>query len=405
MARWNDELRELGYRDPTGAVALAGTRPGWIDREAAAELVVSILGAKRSAWNTADIRGKTEVLLAQTCLLADTAARAELAEDITARAADRCTRLLTSPDVPEHVRSLSSPHVLDVEVDLIARIARRAAQPARKVRIGGRGLVRIDPTQAAMVGALAGDGRFMVVEGAAGAGKTTALRSVQQLLTQRGHRLMVVTPTLKAAEVAAGETGADGHSAAWLIYQHGWRWDADGHWTRQPVPAPGPGARLRGGDLLLVDEAGMLDQDTARALLTIADETGARIALVGDRHQLPAVGRGGVLDHAVAWAHPTAVLSLETVHRFTDPAYAALSLKMRTGEDPAAVFDSLQHRGQVVIHPSDIERDSRTRPGRCQRRPRRRRHPRAGRPPQRRNPRPASQPTPVERAGDAYPSW
>ncbi|MFZ2015139.1 MAG: relaxase domain-containing protein [Nocardioides sp.] len=104
VARWNDELRELDYRDPTGAVALAGTRPGWIDREAAAELVVSILGAKRSVWNTADIRGKTEVLLAQTCLLADTAARAKLAEDITARAAGRCTRLLTRADVPEHVR-------------------------------------------------------------------------------------------------------------------------------------------------------------------------------------------------------------------------------------------------------------------------------------------------------------
>ena len=76
---------------------------------------------------------------------------------------------------------------------------------------------------------------------------------------------------------------------------------------------------LRPGDLLPVDEAGMLDQDTARALLTIADETGARIALVGDRHQLPAVGRGGVLDHAHAWTHPTAVLDLDTVHRVTDP--------------------------------------------------------------------------------------
>lgn len=48
----------------------------------------------------------------------------------------------------------------------------------------------------------------------------------------------------------------------------------------------------------------MLDQDVARALLTIADETKARVALVGDRHQLPAVGRGGVLDHAVRWARP-----------------------------------------------------------------------------------------------------
>jgi conjugative relaxase-like TrwC/TraI family protein len=357
VARWNGELRELGYRDPTEAVPLAGTRPGWIDRDAAAELVVSILGAKRSAWNSADIRGKTEVLLAQTCLLADPAARAELAEDITARATDRCVKLLNRNDVPEHVRSLSSPQVLAVEDDIIARIARRAAQPARRARIGGRGLIRVDPTQSAVVGALAGDGPLVVVEGAAGAGKTTALRSAQQLMASRGHRLIVVTPTLKAAEVAAAETGAQGHSAAWLVHQHGWRWDADGHWTRQPDPTPGPGALLRGGDLMLIDEAGMLDQDTAGALLTIADETGARLALVGDRHQLPAVGRGGVLDHAVAWAHPSAVVTLEEVHRFADPDYAALSLRMRNGDDPDALFDALHRRGQLVIHTSEVERN------------------------------------------------
>ncbi|MBC7550167.1 MAG: AAA family ATPase, partial [Cellulomonas sp.] len=354
--RWNSELRDLGYRDPADPVALAGTRPGWIDRDAAAQLVVSILGARRSAWNAADIRGKAEVLLAQTGLVAETAARIELAEDITARAADRCVTLLTRPDVPEHVRSLSSPQVLEVEADILTRLARRADQPARRARIGGRGLVRIDPTQAAVVGLLAGDGPLVVVEGAAGAGKTNALRSVQQLLSRQGHRLLVVTPTLKAAEVAAAETGAEGHSAAWLIHQHGWRWDDDGHWTRQPDAGPAAAAQLGAGDLLLVDEAGMLDQDTARALLTIADETGARVALVGDRHQLPAVGRGGVLDHAVAWAHPTAVVTLARVHRFTDPDYAALSLRMRHGDNPGALFDALHRRGQVVIHASESER-------------------------------------------------
>ncbi len=52
----------------------------------------------------------------------------------------------------------------------------------------------------------------------------------------------------------------------------------------------------------------MVDQDTALALLTIADEAGARIAFIGDRHQLAAVGRGGVLDHAIAWARPSAVV-------------------------------------------------------------------------------------------------
>ena len=70
----------------------------------------------------------------------------------------------------------------------------------------------------------------------------------------------------------------------------------------------------------------MLDQDTARALLTIADETGARVAFVGDRHQLPAVGRGGVLDLAARWARTRGAAStLETVHRFTDPEYADLT--------------------------------------------------------------------------------
>ena len=356
VAHWISELRELGYRDPTGPLVLEGTRPGRVGRPAAAELVLSILGAKRSAWNAADIRGKTEVLLAQTCLVADTTARTELAEDITARAVARCSRLLNASDVPEHVRTLTSSRVLDVEADLIARLARRSTQPANRARLGGHGLVRIDPVQAAVIGALAGSGPLVVVEGAAGAGKTTALRATRDLLARQGRRLVVVTPTLKAAEVAAAETGADGHSAAWLIHQHGWRWDDDGHWARNPDTEPAPSARLRPGDLLLVDEAGMLDQDTARALLTVADETGARVALVGDRHQLPAVGRGGVIDHAIAWAHPSAVVRLEKAHRFTDPDYAALSLRMRTGDDPAAVFETLHRRGQIVVHPSEVER-------------------------------------------------
>ena len=114
----------------------------------------------------------------------------------------------------------------------------------------------------------------------------------------RRRRLVVVTPTLKASQVAARELGTSAFSAAWLIHQHGYRWDDDGRRTREPASRVPLAATLRRGDILLVDEAGMLDQDTALALFTIADEARARVVLVGDRHQLPAVGRGGVLDHA-----------------------------------------------------------------------------------------------------------
>ena len=362
VRRWNDDLRDLGYRDPKQSASHGSAPVGSVDRDAATDLVISQLGADRSAWNTADIRGKVEVRLAQLGVVADAAVRMELAEEVTARATDRCSRLLNRTNVPEHVRALTSPRVLEVEADIVRRLAARATRAARGSRFRDGALAgalrRLGAEQAQVIRTLAGDGRLVVIEGAAGTGKSTILRATTAALASRGHRLLVVTPTLKAAEVASIETGAEGRSASWLIHQYGWRWDNDGHWSRGPNPHPQEAAQLRAGDLLLVDEAGMLAQDTAHALLTLADETGARVALIGDRHQLPAVGRGGVLDHALNFAHPTAVVTLETVHRFNDPDYAALSTRMRTGDDPAAVFDTLARRGQIVLHASDVERSA-----------------------------------------------
>jgi len=79
------------------------------------------------------------------------------------------------------------------------------------------------------------------------------------------------------------------------------------------------------------------------------------VMLVDDRHQLPAVGRGGVLDLAIRYA-PDRVVELDRVRRFADPAYADLSLRMRRGEKPGEVFDELVRRGEVVVHASDVER-------------------------------------------------
>ncbi|HYO36908.1 MAG TPA: AAA family ATPase, partial [Geodermatophilus sp.] len=196
----------------------------------------------------------------------------------------------------------------------------------------------------------------------------------RQLLDHQGRRMVVVTPTLKAAKVAQAEVCTAAGSAAWLAFQHGWRWTDEGAWTRLTVgqtdpvsggvyTGPDDAAVLRPGDLLVVDEAGMLDQDTARALLTVADQCQARLALLGDRHQLAAVGRGGVLDLAARYVDPTDHLTLDGVHRFTradddgvpgpDTAYADLTLAMRTGDDPGAVFEALAARGQLRLHPDE----------------------------------------------------
>jgi conjugative relaxase-like TrwC/TraI family protein len=377
--RWRAELVALGYRDPDAPGQQRPTPVGVLDRDRAAERILTRVAAARSAWNPADLRGEAERLIAAAGIVAETGVRAELAEDLTDRAHARCVPLLPGNRVPEHVRAWTSPAVLAVDADLTSRLAARGTHDnhvaARRsdpdIERVAR-LERLNAEQTAVAAALAGNRSRVVIEGAAGAGKTTTLAAARRLLRAQGRQLVVVTPTLKAAKVAAGQVGAAAGSAAWLAHQHGWRWDADGAWTRlsagQTDPATGTVygghgevALLRPGDLLVIDEAGMLDQDTARALLTVADECGAQVALLGDRHQLPAVGRGGVLDLAVHAADPASVLTLDAVHRFTrtdptgglvpDGQYAELTLAMRAGDDPGAVFDALVARDLIRLHP------------------------------------------------------
>ena len=61
-----------------------------------------------------------------------------------------------------------------------------------------------------------------------------------------------------------------------LVHAHGYRWNRDGVWTRLAVgdtdpetgrayTGPPETARLRRGERIVVDEAGMLDQDSALA--------------------------------------------------------------------------------------------------------------------------------------------
>lgn len=354
VARWNGELLNLGFQPPTQPSRLEPTAVGRFRRDVAVDLILTRLGSKRSAWNAAEIRGQAEKLIASTGIVADRAVRVELAEDLTARALHECRTLRKRTDVPDHIRNLTSDRVLAVEAELIDSLAKRSMAPAEHApRVHGTD--HLDIAQRKVVAALAGQAGLLVIEGAAGTGKTTTLAAARGVLDAHDRRLVVVTPTLKAAQTARQQVGTDAFSAAWLIHQHGFRWDEDGHWS-QVDANPDARARLLPGDVLLVDEAGMLDQDTARALFAIADRAHATIALLGDRHQLPAVGRGGVLDHAARWVRPEAHLELESVHRFADPAYADLSLLMRSGERSGEVFDALAAREQVVVHASEVER-------------------------------------------------
>ena len=357
---WLRELQDAGY---TPSLPRATVQPArTLDELAVQQVASSALdrcAAAASAWTVHDLQEQVARILTKAGVRAT---RDELREFIaltTRLAADDCLSILP-PDAPrpEHVAHLTTLHVVAIETELRDRLAARATTLAS----GATPHVaepRLDADQAHAAAAVASARLLVVVEGAAGAGKTTMLDAAIRAAAPEGRAVRVVTPTKKAAEVAAAELGVPTDSVAALVHAHGFRWNADGVWTRLAVGdtdsetgatyrGPDEDNRLAHGERVVVDEAGMLDQDTTLALISVVDEAGATLALVGDRAQLPAVGRGGVFDMAAALV--PRVFDMTSLHRFADPEYAALTLDLRAGNDPAKLFDRLHERGLVQLH-------------------------------------------------------
>lgn len=231
--RWLDELHELGFREPTSTVMTDRPKVGSLDRDQAVDEVLTRLSARRSAWNAADIRCEVEQLVARRGVITDASIRGELAEDVTARAVAKCVRMVDRDGVPEHIRALTSREVLEIEADLTSRLIARSTTPDALPQTVVEDVQReLDPVQREAVQLLAGNVQLVVIEGAAGAGKTTVLAATRTAVETGGHHLTVVTPTRKAVGVAARELGANAHSVAWLAFQHGYRWHDDGIWIR-----------------------------------------------------------------------------------------------------------------------------------------------------------------------------
>lgn len=362
--QWIEELREAGLQVDGFAPHVGARLQTLLDLDVS-ELVREALTSaegRASAWSIADLEGYVGVAVAARDVAADAGEVAAYTRRVARQVAATLPTLEVeiAGDLPAWVRNLTSERVLQVEADLRATFLQRGLESGLPVNDTPIGTLNAEQSDAAH--ALASAAPLVVIEGAAGAGKTTMLGAATDLMQSAGGRLVVVAPTLRAAAEAGAAIGADASSAHKLVHEYGFRWDERGAWWRLQrgevdrgtgLTYQGPSVRLtvNGSTRIVVDEAGMLDQDLAHALMVIADETGARVALVGDRAQLPAVGRGGVMDLAVA-AHPRP-LDMKEVHRFADPEYAAISLRLRDREAPGQLFADLLERGHIQVHASE----------------------------------------------------
>ncbi|MFT4137196.1 MobF family relaxase [Microbacterium sp.] len=369
---WQQELRDAGY-DPDQLQHRDTVAPASLDELSVQQVASRALdrcAAAASTWTPHTVREHVTRITTEAGVQATPAGLREFIDLATGLATGDCFSVLPPGMVqPEHIAHLTSLEVLAAETALRDQLT--AAVPEREpqhpdvteaARAAG-----LDTGQTVAAAAVASADPLVIVEGAAGAGKTTMLGVAIEVAAEHGRSARVVAPTLRAAQVAHEELGVPATSVAALVYAHGWRWNDDGVWTRlnpgdldpatgNVYTGPPRDAVLSRGERVIVDEAGMLDQDTAHALLTVTAEAGASVALVGDRAQLPAVGRGGVLDMAAQIRGRT--YDMTELHRFTDAEYAALTLVMRDREHPGEVFDRLAAMGLVTLHADeDVARE------------------------------------------------
>jgi len=363
-AAWVTELREAGY-DPETLHHPAPHAAVGLDDLSVQEVASRALdrcAAAASAWTAHTVREHATRIMTEYGVRATPAEIRDFVQVASRLALEDCFTILPpGAPMPEHVAHLTSVRVMQAEAELRDLLAVRLPidEPALPDVHELAQAAGLDAGQTAAAQAVASRDPLVIVEGAAGSGKTTMLATAIQTAEQRGGRVRVVAPTKKAADVAQQTLGVAADSVAALVYAHGYRWNTDGVWihltpgdidpeTGRAYTGPPEPAQLRRDERIVVDEAGMLDQDSALALFTVAADADATIALVGDRAQLPAVGRGGLLDMAATIRGRT--IDMAEVHRFTDPAYADLTMRLRDREEPGKVFDQLTALGLIHLH-------------------------------------------------------
>jgi hypothetical protein len=372
-ARVRDEIAAIdsSLTTPRVSIPVAATDLRAIDLDLlAARAVVDADERSTSCggrFSIFDIRAGAIRALSRTGVVAERDRLDGVIAEITERATGSVYRLVAEP--PAHVKAFMATETVRAKVRLAGRLD-VLARPGRSLLPGElhrfaphEDLSALDASQSVAACAIAGTDGLVTVTGPAGAGKTTMLRAAFAALASQRRRMLVVAPTRKAASVASREVGAAASSIHALLSDYGYRWGTDEAgakvWTRLRVGEvdPGTGAVFGGPsqyvlcsrDRIVVDEAGMVDLQTASVLVELAIEQGVGLAFVGDTHQALPVGHAGAMGSAIR--HANAAVELDTVHRFRDPDYAALTLRLRAAGDrerALVVAGELAEQGHVA---------------------------------------------------------
>jgi conjugative relaxase-like TrwC/TraI family protein len=313
-----------------------------------ADHILSVIEASRSTWQMWHVRAEAQRQVRTIDVPAERAAA--LVDLLIDEVLDRQCVALVAPEGNEEPPALrrvdgssvytvagadlyTSQRILDAELRLLITAGRRDGSAVdqlavdlalREMAVNGSAL---DAGQASLVRQMCTSGvRLQLAIAPAGAGKTTAMRTLTLAWTQDGGQVLGLAPSAAAAAVLADQTGIRSDTLAKLT------------WSLRHGELPDWAAAVGPSTLVIIDEAGMADTLTLDTAVQFAIGRGASVRLVGDDQQLAAIGAGGVLRDI---QQSNGALRLNELHRFTDAAEAATT--------PPSATVTLSHSGSTLI--------------------------------------------------------
>lgn len=249
------------------------------------ELLLKQLGNERSTFDERDIAKALHRYVDDPADFANIRARLMASDDLvllkpqqvngeTGKATEPAiftTReiLRVEYDMAQSARALSERRSFAVTDQAVAAaIAKVETQDPQK-------RFRLDQEQVDAVRHVTGDSGIAAVVGLAGAGKSTLLSAARVAWEREGRRVIGAALAGKAAEGLEDSSGIKSRTlASWELAWAGAR------------------ERLNRGDVLVIDEAGMVSSQQMARVLKIAEEAEAKVVLVGDAMQLQPIQAG-----------------------------------------------------------------------------------------------------------------
>ena len=237
---------------------------------------------------------------------------------------------ITFPAIIQHLSTQSGPAIclkkyLALEQTILEYI-KNPAEPFLK-NIDAPSLNDADQ-QAATQASLATTGLHLI-NGGAGTGKTTLIKTIAQFLTEHGKPFSIASFAGKAAARIREATGFPASTIHSLL----------GY-----TPEKGFTVKSLAGETVIIDEASMVPSPLLSRLISTNPTS---LILVGDEAQLPPVGPGAPFHNLIQHAPASHISTLTTSHRNKAAINQAAAL-VRAGQLPPDLIESQDETFRVL---------------------------------------------------------